>query len=701
MNHKYDESEARDFVRRYPYIDKAFALRIYTSRLIGSDPQWVLHGGGNTSVKLEQNNLLGEKQAVLMMKGSGQDLSEIEPQGFVPLEQDSLEKLKSLSSLSDKEMENQLLINKLNAESPDPSVEALLHAFLPYRFVDHTHADAILMLTNQKEGIKLSKKVLGPKVGILPYLTSGFPLAKAVSEMALNTPDLEAIVVAYHGVFTFGDTAEIGYQRMVGYISKAESYFQDQEKIKDARSGVAKQKPEKYDLSGVARLAQVLRGACAYKDSVDKYERFFTEIRRSPDIVAISGSADAESFCQSGVLTPDHVIRTKNQYIFLDDIPDSDEQLQSAVKASIEKFKQAYDDYYHRNISGREALLEKLDSSPRVFLVKGLGLIALGKTRKEAVITADIAEHTLTAKERTKPAGEYVPLDENHVFEMEYWELQQKKIRARSDLLKGQVAVVTGAGGAIGFGIADRLLAEGAVVAVTDIDESRLEKVRDILAEKYGLERVEMIVFDVTDYPRVESSMAEISARMGGVDLVIPNAGLAHVSKIEEMDPDKFDQVVSVNLKGTLNLIKAAAPIFRRQGTGGNIVLVSSKNVFDPGAAFGAYSASKAGAHQISKIAAMELAELGVRVNMVNPDAVFGDEKISSKLWDLIGPDRMKARGLDPEGLRDYYRQRNLLKSSVLAEHVGNAVVFFASEQTPTTGATLPVDGGIPSAFPR
>ena len=205
----------------------------------------------------------------------------------------------------------------------------------------------------------------------------------------------------------------------------------------------------------------------------------------------------------------------------------------------------------------------------------------------------------------------------------------------------------------------------------------------------------------MTDYTAVEQAFAEISRRLGGIDLLVPNAGIAHVAKIEDLDPVRLDQVMAVNLKGTFNVIKASIPIFKRQGTGGNIVAVSSKNVFDPGAAFGAYSASKAAVHQISKIAALELAELGIRVNLINPDAIFGDAEVSSKLWELVGPERMRSRGLDPEGLKEYYRQRNLLKVQVLAEHVGNAVVFFASEQTPTTGATLPVDGGIPAAFPR
>ncbi|MBW2209137.1 MAG: SDR family NAD(P)-dependent oxidoreductase, partial [Deltaproteobacteria bacterium] len=321
---------------------------------------------------------------------------------------------------------------------------------------------------------------------------------------------------------------------------------------------------------------------------------------------------------------------------------------------------------------------------------------------KGARIAADIGEHTIRAKIRSCSLGEYASISDAHVFDMEYWGLQQKKLgRISLFPLQGQVGVVTGGGGAIGFGIADRLLAAGAAVVLADIDEKRLQKVHSILTERYGESRVEAIAFDVTDYVSVEKAFDEISLSLGGIDLVVPNAGIAHVARIEDLDPNRLDQVVAVNLKGTFHVIKASIPIFKRQGTGGNIVAISSKNVFDPGAAFGAYSASKAGAHQISKIAALELAEIGVRVNMINPDAIFGDEEISSRLWDLVGPERMKSRGLDHEGLREYYRQRNLLKVPVLAEHVGNAVVFFASDQTPTTGATLPVDGGISSAFPR
>jgi NAD(P)-dependent dehydrogenase (short-subunit alcohol dehydrogenase family) len=450
------------------------------------------------------------------------------------------------------------------------------------------------------------------------------------------------------------------------------------------------------------RVLQAVRGACALRDGQGKLRRFLAELRTSPEIVEASLGGDARELCESGALTPDHVIRTKNRMAWLERIPDEDEALHQLVARCVAAYQSEYERYFAAQCQAKGVTPVKLDSAPRLFLVADLGIVALGPTRGAARAAADIAEHSVRAKCLANALGRYAPIDEGHAFDMEYWSLQQKKLgTGPRPPLQGQVALVTGAGGAIGIGIADRLLAAGAAVAISDIDDARLAKVHALLAEKHDAGAIESLICDVADYGSVEAAFDEVSRRMGGIDLLVPNAGVAHVARIEDLEPKTFDRVLAVNLMGTFHVIKAAVPVFRRQGTGGNIVLISSKNVPDPGAAFGAYSASKAAAHQISKIAALELAELGVRVNMVNPDAVFGDEEVSSGLWDLIGPDRMKSRGLDPEGLKEYYRQRNLLKISVQAEHVGNIVVFFASEQTPTTGASFPVDGGVPAAFPR
>ncbi len=699
MQNRFNEKEARIFEKNYSRIPVDLAYRIYTSRLIGREPDLVLHGGGNTSVKVKVRDIFGEDRDVLFVKGSGWDLSIIEPQGFACLDLERLRKFRHIKALSSEDMENQMTVSKTDAGTPDPSVEALVHGFLPHKYVDHTHADSILALTSQKNGSVFVKEVLGEKVGVIPYMMSGLPLAAGVLELFENDSTLEAIVILNHGMFTFGDDAVTSYERMIAYVTKAEDFIHKQLKtspIQSRRSGTAE------NTAGIATLTQVIRGACSHRDKHGRRVRFYTDVRTGPDLVAASQSPDIGHICRTGAVTPDHVIRTKNTYACLEQIPEKDDDLKNMVAACVDNYKKEYAQYFNRQVERLASPPEMLDPYPRVFLVKGIGLVALGTTRKAAMVAGDIAEHTLSVKLWAEAMGTYTSVSEDHIFDMEYWALQQKKLKTGAPPpLQGQVAVVTGAGGAIGFGIADRLLAAGAVVVISDIDEFRLQKVRDILAARYHESRVISDVFDVTDLYSVEQAVTRISRVAGGIDILVPNAGIAHVAKIEDLSPDKFRQVTEVNLMGTFNVIKAAIPVFRKQGTGGNIVLISSKNVFDPGAAFGAYSASKAGAHQISKIAALELAEMGVRVNMVNPDAVFGDESVSSKLWDLIGPDRMRSRGLDPEGLKAYYRDRNLLKVSVLAEHVGNAVVFFASDLVPATGATLPVDGGVAAAFPR
>jgi len=698
----YREEDAKAFVASYAAYPRDLALRVYTSRLIGANRALVLHGGGNTSVKEGVKNIVGEEQEVLYVKGSGLDLAEIEPKGFVGLDLPFLRKLRNLESLSDEEMEAQFHLHRATWPSPNPSVEALLHAFLQSKFIDHTHADSILILTNQKGGEAWVREALGPKVAVLPYAAPGFHLARAVAEACEKEAEIEAVVVSGHGIFTFGEDARSSYERMIHYVNSAESFIQKRTQGKPLTTPRPGRASDQSLARSVARVTQTLRGACAHTIPGGRSCRFLSEVRNTPELVDASLSREAEALCASGVLTPDHVTRTKNRMVYLQEVPDTDEGLKEMVMREVEVFKEDYHRYFQVHAKAKGADLEELDPYPRVFLVAGLGVVALGLSRKAARIAADISEQNMLSKLRAGVLGEYVPLREAHIFDVEYWSLQQRKLGGSSfPPLQGRAAVVTGGGGAIGYGIADRLLAAGAVVALGDIDEPSLNKVFSVLAEKYGEDRLEAVCFDVTDLQSVERAFEDISRRLGGMDIVVPNAGSAHVAKIADLDPAKLDHTMAVNLKGTFNTIKASIPVFKRQGTGGNIVVISSKNVFDPGAAFGAYSASKAGAHQMAKIAAIELAEMGVRVNMINPDAVFGDEKIPSKLWELVGPDRMKSRGLDYEGLKEYYRNRNLLKAQVLAEHVGNAVVFFATDQTPTTGAALPVDGGIPAAFPR
>lgn len=694
MNNRYDEQEAQAFVRNYLQCPPELALRVYTSRLLGAEEELVLHGGGNTSVKGIITNLIGEEQEILYVKGSGWDLGVIEPQGFPGLDLAYLRKLRQVESLTDAEMVNQFRTHLLDSASPNPSIETLVHAFLPHRFIDHTHADAIVTLTNRQGYEKFIYEALGENVAILPFIMPGLPLARAMAELYASRPGIDCIILANHGIFTFGEEAKASYDRMIYYVSRAEEYL--------ARCSTGATPGLAVNLEPVQTsvVLPILRGALSFVDS-GRRRTMQLAVRQNGEILASLARVDAKELFVNGALTPDHVIRTKNYPLWLEVAGLDETGILVAVQNALAQYQKDYEQYFATQVAAKNVSRLKLDSLPRVVLVPGLGLIAAGFTPQDAGIAADIAEHTIAAKLRGAILGPYRELDQGSIFDMEYWPLEQVKLgRTKPRPLEGRTALVTGGGGAIAMGIGRKLLEAGARVFMTDINQERLETVCHKLADNFG-RLVSPLLMDVTSEESVQIGMEQLIRQSGGLDILVPNAGIAHVAKLADLSEAAFRQVMEVNCMGVFQVIKGAIPIFRRQGTGGSIVINSSKNVFAPGASFGAYSASKAGAHQLGKIAALELAEFGVRVNMINADAIFDDAGVSSGLWDVVGPERMRSRDLDPEGLKEYYRQRNLLKTTVHADHVGNAVVFFASEQTPTTGATLPVDGGIMEAFPR
>jgi rhamnose utilization protein RhaD (predicted bifunctional aldolase and dehydrogenase)/NAD(P)-dependent dehydrogenase (short-subunit alcohol dehydrogenase family) len=696
MKNRYSEEEAAAFVRSLGACPPELALRVYTSRLIGAEEDLVLHGGGNTSVKGVRRDIVGEEREVLYIKGSGWDLAVIEPAGFPCLDLGHLCKLRALDSLSDEEMVNQFRTRLFDAAAPTPSIETLVHAFLPHRFIDHTHADAIVTLTNLEEADFHLREALGDKIAILPFVMPGFPLAKVMAELLESRPGLQCIILRNHGIFTFADDARTAYGRMIEYVSRAEEYIVR----KNARAGTVAALSRPAVRAGM--VLPLLRGALSFVEDSGRRRTFFLQLRDSPEILAALAREDARELFVSGVLTPDHVIRTKNYPLWLDVAGLEEGSVRSEVQGALTGYCRDYGRYFAEQVAARQVARVCLDPVPRVILIPGLGLVAAGFSQKEAGIVADIAEHTMRAKVKGCAVGPYRELGAASLFDMEYWSLEQAKLgTARPRTLTGRSALVTGGGGAVAVGIGRKLLEAGARVFLSDINEERLLVVCDKLAEVAGGRMVSALPMDVTSGESVAAGMERLIAACGGLDILVPNAGIAHVAKIEDLDDTVFRQVMDVNCMGVFQVIKAAVPIFRRQGTGGSIVINSSKNVFAPGPAFGAYSASKAGAHQLGRVAALELAELGVRVNMINADAIFDASGVSSGLWDVVGPERMRSRNLDPEGLKEFYRQRNLLKTTVHADHVGNAVVFFASEQTPTTGATLPVDGGIMEAFPR
>jgi rhamnulose-1-phosphate aldolase/alcohol dehydrogenase len=704
MRSRWNDADARAALDRWgPAHGEDLALRIYTSRLIGAEPELVLHGGGNTSVKTRRRTLLGEEVEALCVKGSGSSLDAVEPRDFPALDLAYLRRLRALPALSDEEMVNQLRTHLFDAAAPNPSVEALLHAFLPQRFVDHSHADAVLALTNQPAGEDLAREALGPRVAVLPYIMPGFPLAKAVADAFEKEPAVVGVVLAKHGLFSFGDDARTSYERNVELVDACERFAAS--RARAPRVTVGRRSGGAAPRELVARAAPILRGLLAEPGgNPDRpWRRMVMEWRGGDEVLAFCDDERAGALAATGPLTPDHVIRTKALPLWVPEPAWQDaERLRTQLGEAVLRYRRAYDAYFEECSRARGVTRRKLDSAPRVVLLPGAGALCFGRSKRDAVIAADITEHTLRVKRLAADVGRYEALGALDLFDMEYWSLEQAKLGREAERpLERQVVLITGGAGAMGVGIAAVCLAAGAQVLLADLDAGRACSAAATLEERHGHGSAHGIAMDVTDEASVRLAFDAACVTCGGVDVVVPNAGLAHVAPVESLALADARRLAEVNYLGVLLTLREAARVFRLQGTGGNVVVNASKNVFAPGKDFAAYSASKAAAHQLGKVAAIELAPLGVRVNLVNADGVFAEGDLASGLWATVGPDRARSRGLAPEELPEFYRKRNLLQARVTARHVGEAVLFFASQRTPTTGATLPVDGGLPEAFPR
>jgi rhamnose utilization protein RhaD (predicted bifunctional aldolase and dehydrogenase)/NAD(P)-dependent dehydrogenase (short-subunit alcohol dehydrogenase family) len=702
MKNRWSQKEASRFISKYSKKwGEELALRTYTSRLIGTEPKLVLHGGGNTSVKGTFINVLGKKIPAIYVKASGQNLSNIEPEGHTGIKLDYLKELQNLKKLSDEDMAGELLTHRLNAKDRTPSIETLMHAFIPEKFIDHTHADAILALTNQRDGEKITQDALGADVIILEYNKPGFKLAKAAARAFRTNPNSLGMVLMKHGLLTWGESARESYERTIDLVTKAEKYLSRKlRKPLKVNNPTPLSKAKKRYL----KVASILRGILAIPTgNADwPYMRFILRPLIKKEILNLVDSKKGMEIALTPPLTADHLIRTKAYPLWIERLKYDDvERLREQIKTAITEYSKKYDAYYKRYSKKMKTGINRFDSMPRVILIPHLGVICAGKDVVEADIIKDITFNTLSAKIKISSMGKYEGLSEEHLFDMEYFSLQHAKLEKNDELpLKRSVAIITGAAGAIGSGICEELLKNGCHVAATDLPGDNLNSLVKDFKVNYG-EKIIGVGLDVTNPKSVVNGFDKVIESWGGIDLVVVNAGVAHVSSLRDIDPDKFRELEQVNVEGTLHILSESGKHFKVQGTGGDIIVISTKNVFAPGAKFGAYSATKAAAHQLARIASLELSEMDVRVNMVSPDAVFSHGKRKSGLWAEVGPDRMRARGLSEKGLEEYYRKRNLLKAKITAEHVAKAVMFFATRQTPTTGATIPVDGGLPDATPR
>ena len=685
MKNRWTDDSANEFIERYRDAGEDLALRVYTSRLIGADPALVLHGGGNTSVKSRVKNRIGEEIDVLYVKGSGWDLDTLEPAGLPGVTLDYLRQLRTLPELSDEAMVNDQRTHLLDAASPNPSVETLLHAFLPHKFIDHSHADAILVLANQPEAERICQEVFGGELGIVPYIMPGFLLAKAAAEAYEANPDVKGLVLINHGLFTFGDTARESYDRHIEAVSKAEAYIErHKKKTYNAKNNGASASPADI----LTALGPVLRGLYREHTGAD-----WVVHHRPSDIArAFASSEECVTWSQIGTATPDHVIRTKQKPMLLEleNIEDP-EALRQKVSRALGGFIENYHEYFNRNRDAKGVEKKELDPLPRVLLVSGLGLVTVGKSQKETGISADLYEHTIDIIRDSFSIKAYEPLGEADLFDMEYWSLEQAKLgKAKPPPLQGQVVYVTGAGSGIGRATAEAFALQGANLYLVDLDADRLRDAADAI-RKATKTAAEWEVVDLTDEGAVRDSFGNLTRRFGGLDILISNAGNAVQGRMGEVDSATLRGSFELNFFAHQTVAQEAVRIFLKQKSGGVLLFNASKAAFNPGKAFGPYALPKAAVMALMKQYALDYGKEGIRSNAINADRVrtgmFTPEVIEQ---------RAAARGLDA----DAYFSDNLLGREVLDTDVAQAFLRLALSEK-TTGSVLTVDGGNIAASPR
>ncbi len=635
--------------------DDDLAMRVYTSRLLGASEELVMHGGGNTSVKSTREDFFGEQHDVLYVKGSGWDLKTIEKEGFAPLLLNQTKRLAELESLTDDDMVAQLKLFCMDPSAPGPSVEAILHAILPFKFVDHTHTDAVVTLTNNPKGEKIMQE-LYPDCLILPYIMPGFILSKQVFDaiQGIDLNERKGIILLHHGVFTFDDDAKQSYETMIELVTRAEDY------ITRKGSTVHPKEESEIDLLELAEIRNVISKARGTAQ--------LAQLNDSKKACGFASRDDVKTIATRGPITPDHVIRTKRTPVIL----------KKNIEKNVSSYVDDYKTYFDTHTDGK---LTMLDPAPRWGVWKHRGTLAFGSSVKECQIIHDITRHTLWAIQTGETLGGWQALPEKDIFDVEYWVLEQNKLKKAGQAKKhqGKIAIVTGAASGIGKATALALHAQGAVVVGLDIDTS--------IEKQFNQPDLKGIAVDITEMKKVKSAIERVVREFGGLDILVCNAGMFSTGQtIDKMDQDVWGKTLEVNLTATQLVMKYSIE-YLKLGIDPTILIVGSRNVSAPGPGASAYSVSKAGLTQLARVAALELASDGVRVNVIHPDAVF-----DTGLWTKEALEKSAGRY---NMSVDEYKKKNLLKREISSKQIGELLSTVASQTfINTTGAQISVDGG-------
>ena len=670
MKNDWSNYEAKKFIKKYKKLgfSKDVALRVYTSRLLGKNKELVLHGGGNTSVKTRIKDIDGKNYEVLCVKGSGWDMADIEPEGLPAVKLEPLLAMKKKKYLSDEDMVSFQKRNLINIKSPNPSVETFLHAFLPFKYVDHTHSDAILNLTNRPGGLNSCKKIFGNKVSIVPYVMPGFILAKKINEVYSKNPNINCLILMNHGIFTFADDAKEAYSLMIKYVSRAERAIK---KLKVKKIKQIKNFSTKFDVN---EIAPIIRGLL----SENKDQKFVVNYRLNKHLKYFINGKNVRSYSSKGTATPDHVIRVKPFPLVITPKKNSTiDEFKTTAKKAFDNYRKKYINYFSvnkRKVKGKKVML---DTSPRVVLVQNVGMFSVGKDLNSARIAGDLTETNARVISSVEETSTYKFIPEKDLFDVEYWSLEQAKIKKPKKLLEGNVVVITGSTGTIGFETYKMFKSYGAEVVLLDYNLKRLKdlqsKIKDLC-----------IHCDVRNKKSVKKAFNQVCEKYGGVDILISNAGTATNGAIGEVDDGILRQSFEDNFFSHQNCASEAVKIMKKQNINGCLLFNISKQSVNPGKNFGPYGLPKSALLSLCKQYAVDYGSYGIRSNGVNADRIR-----SGLMNDKMIKTRAKARSVSP----DDYMKGNLLLDEVKAEDVAKAFFHLATSKK-TTGAVLTVDGG-------
>jgi rhamnulose-1-phosphate aldolase/alcohol dehydrogenase len=668
---------------------------VYRSNLIGADRRVCNWGGGNTSSKTVVQDFRGRSVEVMYVKGSGSDLATMKAGNFTGLRMDDIRPLFERDSMTDEEMVAYLAHCMIDAKHPRASIETLLHAFLPFAHVDHTHPDAIISICCADNGREIARDIFGDRFVWVPYVRPGFTLSKMIAQGVRDNPKAELVLMEKHGLVTWGDTSEACYAKTIAIINEAERYIEARVRESELFGGV-KHEPLPADVRRrlAAEVMPTVRGA------VSDEKKMILTFDDEPDVLQFVGGRDSAELSQIGAACPDHLVHTKVVPLFIDWTPDASdaEGLKAKLKEGIAAYKEKYKAYFERNRNEGDNMFE---AAPRVILIPGIGMINTGKSWAMSKVSGALYHRAIAVMRGATTLGKFVSLSENESYNVEYWPLELYKLTLAPPEAEfsRQVAFITGGAGGIGSETARRLVAEGAHVVLADLNLEGAQKVAAEINQKYGENRALPVRMDVTKEEDVLAAYAETALQYGGVDILVNNAGLATSSPFDETSLKEWNLNMNVLGTGYFLVAREAFKLMKAQGIGGSMVFIGSKNSIYAGKNATAYSAAKALEAHLARCIAAEGGEFGIRVNTILPDAILQGSAIWNSSW---RNERAAAYGIEPDQLEEYYRKRTTLLVNIYPKDIAEGVAFFASSRaSKTTGCMLTIDGGVPAAFTR